>query len=121
MDRLQGKRCFVYTSAIPGLASSYMGDYLGITSKGGRVYPCWTDTRNGLYMTYVSPFILGLNAAFTANNTSICTGSSVTFTDQSSGSPTSWSWTFPGGTPSTIAVKILRQLSIVLPEPTMYP
>ncbi len=88
-------------NAIPGLASSYMGDYLGITSKGGRVYPCWTDTRNGLYMTYVSPFTLGLNAAFTANNTNVCTGSSVTFTDQSSGSPTSWSWSFPGGSPST--------------------
>jgi PKD repeat protein len=88
-------------NAIPGLASSYMGDYLGITAKGGRVYPCWTDTRNGLYMTYVSPFTLGLNAAFTANNTNVCTGSSVSFTDQSSGSPTSWSWSFPGGSPST--------------------
>ena len=59
---------------ISGLASSYMGDYLGITSKGGRVYPCWTDTRGGLYMTYVSPFIIGLNASFTANTTSVCTG-----------------------------------------------
>jgi PKD repeat protein len=88
-------------NAIPGLASSYMGDYLGITAKGNMFYPCWTDTRNGLYMTYVSPFTLGLNAAFTANNTTICTGSSITFTDQSSGPPTSWSWSFPGGTPST--------------------
>ena len=41
---------------ISGLASSYMGDYLGITAKGGKVYPCWTDTRNGLFMTYVSPY-----------------------------------------------------------------
>jgi len=43
-------------SAIPGLAGGYMGDYLGITAKGGKVYPCWTDTRGGLYMTYVSPY-----------------------------------------------------------------
>ena len=43
-------------SPIPGLASSYMGDYLGITAKGGKVYPCWTDTRGGLFMTYVSPY-----------------------------------------------------------------
>ena len=43
-------------SPIPGLASSYMGDYLGITARGGKVYPCWTDNRGGLYMTYVSPF-----------------------------------------------------------------
>jgi PKD repeat protein len=88
-------------SPIPGLASSYMGDYLGITSKGGMIYPCWTDTRNGLYMTYVSPFTLGLNAAFSANNTNVCTGTSVIFTDQSSGPPTSWTWSFPGGTPSS--------------------
>ncbi|MEZ5196302.1 MAG: hypothetical protein R2764_07875 [Bacteroidales bacterium] len=47
----------VFTPApISGLASRYMGDYLGITAKGGKVYPCWTDTRNGLFMTYVSPY-----------------------------------------------------------------
>ena len=86
---------------ISGLASSYMGDYLGITSKGGRVYPCWTDTRGGLWMTYVSPFIIGLNAGFIANNTTVCTGSGVTFTNQSSGTPVSWTWSFPGGTPSS--------------------
>jgi hypothetical protein len=42
---------------IPGLASSYMGDYLGITARGSKVYPAWTDTRNSLYMTYVSPYV----------------------------------------------------------------
>lgn len=32
----------------------------------------------------------------------ICAGGSVAFTDQSwKGTPTSWSWSFPGGTPST--------------------
>jgi len=88
---------------ITGLASSYMGDYLGITSKGGRVYPCWTDTRNSEFKTYVSPFELGLNAGFSANPTTLCTGSPVTFTDASSGPPASWSWSFPGGTPSGYA------------------
>ena len=88
-------------SPIPGLASSYMGDYLGITSKGGKVYPCWTDNRDGIYMTYVSPFELGLNAGFSANNTLICTGSTVTFTSTSTGPPTSWIWSFPGGSPSS--------------------
>lgn len=86
---------------IPGLASSYMGDYLGITSKGGKVYPCWTDNRGGLYMTYVSPFELGLNAGFIANNTTICSGAEIIFTSTSTGPPTSWTWSFPGGTPST--------------------
>ncbi len=41
---------------IPGLANSYMGDYLGITALNGWVYPCWTDNRSGHALTYVSPF-----------------------------------------------------------------
>ncbi len=44
-------------SPIPGLAGGYMGDYLGITARGSMVYPVWTDTRDGLYMTYTSPFV----------------------------------------------------------------
>ncbi|MCB0823047.1 MAG: PKD domain-containing protein [Bacteroidales bacterium] len=86
---------------ITGLASSYMGDYLAITARGNKFYPCWTDTRNGLFMTYVSPFELGLNASFNADNTSVCSGNTVTFTDLSSGNPISWTWSFPGGTPSS--------------------
>jgi len=40
-------------------------------------------------------------ANFSASSTIICAGDSVHFTDLSSNSPTSWSWTFAGGTPST--------------------
>jgi hypothetical protein len=43
-------------SPIPGLASGYMGDYLGITSKGGQVYPVFTDNRLGYCMTWCSPY-----------------------------------------------------------------
>ncbi len=45
---------------IPGLASGYFGDYLGISARAGKVYPCWTDNRqgSGRAMTYVSPFAL---------------------------------------------------------------
>ena len=88
-------------SAIPGLAGGYMGDYLAITSNGGKIYPCWTDNRGGLYMTYVSPYELGLNAEFSADATEVCNGTAITFTDNSTGSPTSWSWSFPGGSPSS--------------------
>lgn len=40
-------------------------------------------------------------ADFTSNLQSVCAGSPVSFTDLSIGPPTSWSWTFAGGTPST--------------------
>ena len=40
-------------------------------------------------------------ADFTANFTTITAGGQVQFTDQSTYSPTSWSWSFPGGTPSS--------------------
>ncbi|MGI6718740.1 MAG: PKD domain-containing protein [Bacteroidales bacterium] len=40
-------------------------------------------------------------ANFTANATTIDEGSSVNFTDLSTNEPTSWSWIFEGGTPST--------------------
>jgi len=41
------------------------------------------------------------NAAFTASATSVCRGTAVSFTDNSTNSPTSWTWTFPGGTPAS--------------------
>jgi len=40
-------------------------------------------------------------ANFTESATSINVGETVTFTDQSTNSPTSWSWSFSGGTPSS--------------------
>ncbi len=43
----------------------------------------------------------GLMANISASNTQICPGGSITFTDASTGNPTSWSWSFPGGTPSS--------------------
>jgi PKD repeat protein/pimeloyl-ACP methyl ester carboxylesterase len=41
------------------------------------------------------------NAIFTTNNRTGCSPMSVAFTNQSTGSPTSFSWKFEGGTPST--------------------
>ncbi|MBI3509727.1 MAG: S8 family serine peptidase [Bacteroidetes bacterium] len=40
-------------------------------------------------------------AAFTANVTTVTAGGSVQFTDQSVYLPTTWSWSFSGGTPAT--------------------
>ena len=40
-------------------------------------------------------------AEFTADSTTICQGLNVDFTDLSTATPTSWSWSFPGGSPSS--------------------
>lgn len=40
-------------------------------------------------------------ADFYASSTSACPGSTITFTDISTNGATSWSWSFPGGTPSS--------------------
>jgi PKD repeat protein len=41
------------------------------------------------------------SATFTASATSVCAGTPVSFTDNSTNSPTSWTWTFPSGTPAS--------------------
>ena len=46
-----------------------------------------------------------LSADFTANNTTVCTGIPVNFSDFSTGSPSGWEWTFQGATPGTSALK----------------
>jgi PKD repeat protein len=40
-------------------------------------------------------------AQFTASTQTTCPNIPITFTDQSTGNPTQWSWSFPGGTPSS--------------------
>lgn len=42
-----------------------------------------------------------LTASFIADNTEVCEGDMVNFTDNSIGTVVSWDWTFEGGTPST--------------------
>ncbi len=41
------------------------------------------------------------DADFSASSTTVCPGSAVTFTDNSLNVPTSWTWTFQGGTPTS--------------------
>ncbi len=58
----------------------------GATTMTGIDYPCSSA---------------GVIANFVGSPTSVVAGNTVTFTDNSTGSPTSWNWTFNGGTPST--------------------
>lgn len=63
----------------------------------------WQDNRNGnwdIYMATLSPNLPV--AAFTASPTTGYASLKVTFTDRSTGSPTSWKWSFGDGTYSTV-------------------
>jgi len=59
---------------------------------------CGFDTETKTNYITVAPLP---DADFHASNTSPCVNEAVTFTDDSTGSPTSWSWTFTGGSPSS--------------------
>ncbi len=45
------------------------------------------------------------DASFNASATSICEGESINFYDQTLGNPTSWNWTFEGGTPAVSSLQ----------------
>lgn len=78
-----------------------------LTTTGGLVgtaqrYNLWTTAN--LTATGVSTPAVLCQADFSTNssNNIICRGDSITFADESwNGTPTSWNWSFPGGTPSS--------------------
>jgi PKD repeat protein len=61
-----------------------------------------TKTKNA-YITVTQ--VVAPVADFSATPTSVNTGAPVQFTDLSTNTPTSWSWTFTGGTPATSTAK----------------
>ena len=56
-------------------------------------------------------------AAFSADNTNIPEGNSVVFTDQSTNTPTSWNWTFNGGSP---AASTAQNPTVIYATPGVY-
>jgi PKD repeat protein len=70
---------------------------------GGQFVQSKSTTSNVCGPGAMSNFFCGTPpvAAFSGTPTTICEGGSVSFTDQSTGTPTSWSWIFPGGSPAS--------------------
>lgn len=60
----------------------------------------------------------GVVAGFTSNVQEGCAPLAVSFTDQSEGSPVSYSWSFPGGTPSTSNA---ANPTVTYSQPGIYP
>ncbi|HBS88740.1 MAG: hypothetical protein A2W91_19040 [Bacteroidetes bacterium GWF2_38_335] len=63
-----------------------------LTSSGTTTYGEVEDYTLNVMGAAVAPV-----ANFSASATTVCSGGSITFTDNSTNSPTSWSWNFGGG------------------------
>ncbi len=46
-------------SPIPGLAGGYQGDYTGITTADGKVFPFWADNSSGTYQVWTDGITIG--------------------------------------------------------------
>jgi PKD repeat protein len=69
-----------------------------VTLEASNINGSDTETKvDYITVTTLQPPV----ADFTASDTNISEGDSITFTDSSTNNPTSWSWSFPGGTPSS--------------------
>lgn len=71
---------------------------------GGLTDGAYPSTKNNLLEEYLDFFgigIAGLEANFAAYPTTVAPGGSAGFYDFSTGGASSWTWSFPGGTPET--------------------
>ncbi|NVO19242.1 MAG: PKD domain-containing protein [Bacteroidetes bacterium] len=113
-----GNKLWSYPGSVPIQISQNgsvpLGDYtLNIVATGSNGTPVHKRTATVRALTPVAP-----TANFIVNDTSACVGQPLNFTDVSAGPPTSWDWSFPGGTPSTSNVQ--NPSGIVYNEPGQY-
>lgn len=83
--------CDAHTNVWTGLLDANSTVEFRVAEGGGNSYGALTFTGS------TAP----LSADFSSNTTTVLLNGSVNFTDSSTGPPTSYSWLFPGGTPST--------------------
>ncbi|MEW6470025.1 MAG: T9SS type A sorting domain-containing protein [Bacteroidota bacterium] len=85
-----------FSTGLPNVVVTQIEDY-----AAGSKLRCSTYGRGMWESPYYVPGSYAPVANFGASATNACPGASITFTDWSAGQPTSWNWSFPGGTPST--------------------
>ena len=93
-----------YSATSPGTVTANSGAMtLRFTSDANTTGIGWKANWTAIGGT-CSPAVTPV-ADFSATPTAVNTGAPVQFTDLSTNTPTSWSWTFTGGTPATSTVK----------------
>ncbi len=87
-----------------GVSGCTIDGYYNIEDSQGNVLATIQAANSDYGNQEINNFCVvasSLTANFTQNDTEICAGASVTFSDASTGGATSWSWVFNGGTPAT--------------------
>ncbi|MDK2908434.1 MAG: carboxypeptidase, partial [Bacteroidales bacterium] len=98
-----------------GNASLNKARYLKIQDNGtGSAY----GNNAGFDLDAVEILYTPVNANFVASNTLPCTGTGVNFSDASAGNPSSWQWSFPGGSPASSTQQ--NPQGIIYNTPGMY-
>jgi PKD repeat protein len=72
-----------------------------LSTQRPDVWQAWNLVATGCDSGYVSP-VCGVVADFTSNNTAICKGNPVQFINRSLNQPTTFQWSFPGGSPASL-------------------
>ncbi|MEI6433851.1 MAG: M14 family zinc carboxypeptidase [Bacteroidota bacterium] len=78
-----------------------------------------SGTGAGFNLDAIAMITPPLKVNFSVNNQNPCSGTALNFTDQSAGNPVSWSWSFPGGFPSTSNIQ--NPTGIVYQTQGVYP
>ena len=99
---------------ISGLAGGYQGDYIGITSGNGKMWPYWADDITGIYQAWIAGVQITTFPLNAFNMTSPAPGARIqtlpnnttnyTFNWDTAASTASYKWVF--GSPTTSPRKI---------------
>ncbi len=92
-----------------GLSNTNTGNVKVRLDEGSRFYTVTGTDANGcsasVYFSVLARACDSLAANVFVDSSAICTPTCVMFTDSSTGHPTSWQWSFPGGTPATSSLQ----------------
>jgi len=102
---LTGGGASTYTWNPGSLSGSPVNDTPGSTTTYTVTGTDANGCTNTSQVTVTVQICAPPTASFTMSSNTICAGDSISFTDNSTGGPTSWTWTFPGGTPATSNVQ----------------